>query len=520
MIATLGKIAAVGVMFLSTIALVGCGGGGGSNNNNGNNGSNNGNNGNGGNTSTKFNSEVSGTVTDGNGGPIVGATVTIAGYPPVTTTQFGAYVIPTVVVPIGSTSVVTKIQATATVNGQTWSGQNVIEVIRGNALTSNTHLSISKTSTQGTISGQLSDANTGRPLANARVFIADGPYTAGTAPNNYQFFTVFSSYTAYTDASGNYTIAGLPPFGNYSVTASYVGYINQSATNVVVTAATATTGVNFALAASSSSAALPTVTGLAATAITLPEVATRATGDSKQLNGVLAIKRDLLKRLGVLNHPATDPTKSTLKHVVTRSTPAGSLIESIIVWDYTPVSNLLGFDILRSTTSVNQFGSIALLRDPLGDRFADDDPILTPDTIYYYSVAMVDTIKFPIDASEGDAAVPAVAVQPLAPMNLVAPQPGATVSNVPTFSWNTINRGVTYTVMVYSQFPNYQSDTDANAVKPIWSGPATGSSLAYGAGGNAAPPLVHGNTYYWAVLCQDGVAADFSISPIQTFVVQ
>lgn len=497
------------VALIALVALSGCGGGGHSNNNNNNGGG-------GTDTSTPFNSEVSGTVTDGNGGAIVGASVTLTGHTPVTTSQFGAYVIPNVVVPIGQTSVVTKIQATATVNGQPWSGQNTVEIIRGNALTDNTHLSLSQTSTQGGISGQLTDSSTHLPIASARVFIADGPYTGGTAPNTFQYFTVSSSYTAYTDSNGNYSIQGLPPFGNYTVTASFIGYINQTASNVNVAAKATTSGVNFALSASNSSQALPTVTGMAASAITLPLIPTRAAYDPRQARGIQAIKLNLLQRLGYLKHSSTDLTRATVKTSTTRGTPPGTLIESIIVWDYTQVNNALGFDILRSTSAINAFGSIALLRDPLGDRFADDDPLLTPDTTYYYSVAMVDTINFPKDGSEGNAAVPAVAVEPLAPLSLASPLPGANVSGTPTFSWTAVNRGATYTVMVFSQFPNYQSDTDPNAVQPIWTASTSGTSQAF----TGATALVHGQTYYWAVLCQDSVAADFSISPIQQFVQQ
>ena len=197
--------------------------------------------------------------------------------------------------------------------------------------------------------------------------------------------------------------------------------------------------------------------------------------DLQQVRGLQAIKLDLLQRLGYLKHPATDLTKATLKTAGTRAAPSGSLVESIVTWDYSQVNNLLGYDVLRSANVPTAFASIAMLLDPLGDRFADDDPILTPDTIYYYSVAMVDTIDFPTNGAEGNPAIPAVAVEPLDPMSLVAPASGATVTGAPTFSWNAIPRGATYTVMVYNQFPNYQSDTDASAVQPIWTATTGGT---------------------------------------------
>ena len=170
---------------------------------------------------------------------------------------------------------------------------------------------------------------------------------------------------------------------------------------------------------------------------------------------------------------------------------------------------------LRSAVVDNLFASIALLMDPLGDRFADDDPILTPGTTYFYSVAMVDTINFPVTGVEGSPEIPAVAVDPLGPLSLTAPASGSTVTGVPTFTWAAASGGATYTVMVYNQFPNYQSDTAPNSVQPIWTASTSNLTQVYTGTGSAA--LVSGQTYYWVVLCQDSAIADFSISPIQSF---
>ena len=495
---------------LAGASLTGCGGGGGSSSSGG------GNNTPPVDTTKPYTSELAGTVTDGNGGAIVGATVTFAGLPSVTTSQFGAFVIPNVVVPIGQTSIIGKLTATATVNGQAWSAQNNIEVVRGNSVTDNAHLSMSLTSAQGSISGRLTDSKTGLPIANARVFAADGPYTGGTAPNTYQYFTIAASYTAFTDSNGNYSIAGIAPFTNYTVTASFTGYINQTQSNVAVGAGSAIPGINFALSPSSTSAALPDITGLGASTVTLPWTATRAASTNGQITGVYAIKQDLLRRLGYLNHSTASTRDIAIRSgKVTRGNPAGSLIETILVWDYAPVSNLLGYDILRSATVTNAFGSIALVRDPLADRFTDDDPVLTPDTTYYYSLARTDTINFPKNGNEGNPVVPVVAVAPLNALTLTAPTAGAVTSAAPTFKWNAVARVATYTVMVYSAYPNYQSSTDPNGVKPIWTSSVNTTSVQY-----TGPALTSGNTYYWAVLAQDAPAVDFTISPIQSFIAQ
>ncbi len=488
------------------MAAAGCGGGGGS--------SSGGNNPPPVDTTKPFVSELAGTVTDGNGGAIVGATVTFTGLPSVTTSQLGAFVIPNAVVPVGQTSTIGILSATATVNGKAWSARNTVEVLRGNAITDNAHLSMSLASVQGAITGTLTDSKTGKPLVNARVFAADGPYTGGVVPNTYQYFTVAASYTAFTDASGSYTIAGLAPFNNYTVTASYTGYINQTVNSVVVGSNATTSGVNFALASSSSSAVLPVITGLGASTVTLPWTATRGAASSRESRGVQAIKLDLLQRLGYLKHSTTVSSNIANRSTgVTRGNPAGSLIETILVWDYLPVSNLLGFDILRSTASTTAFGSIALVRDPMADRFSDDDVVLTPDTLYYYSIARADTINFPKNGDEGAPVVPAIAVDPLGAITLASPIAGATTTAVPTFSWSAVNRASTYTVMVYSSYPNYQSDTDPNAVQPIWKTSLNGVSVPY-----AGPALTFGQTYYWVVLAQDAPGVDFTISAIDSFV--
>jgi hypothetical protein len=490
------------------VLAAGCGGGGGSNSQPGGTTIPPG-------TSTPYYSRLSGSITDGNGGAIVGATVTLPGYPSVTSTQFGSYIIPNVEVNIGQTSLVAKLSASATVNGKPWSGQNTIEVIRGNALTENASLELSLTSAQGAISGRLTSNFTGNPLVNARVSIADGPYTGTSGSQSYQYFSLASSFNAYTDSNGSYTIAGLPPLSsNYTVTASFIGYINQTKSNVIVTSGATTSNVNFALAPSTTYTVPPAVTGLAALAITMPLVATREAADPQQTRGIQAIKLDLLQRMGYLKHRATDLTKATIKSAATtRSAPSGYMVESDVTWDYTQVNNLLGYDVLRSANVTTDFGSIALLLDPLGDRFADDDPTLTPGTTYYYSVARVDTIDFPVNGDEGPPSA-AVAVLPLGAMSLSLPISGASVTGPPTFSWNAASGGSTYTVMVYSQFPNYQSDTDPNAVQPIWTATTSNLSQAY----TGTTGLKSGQTYYWDVLCQDSAVADFSISPIQSFI--
>jgi subtilisin-like proprotein convertase family protein len=74
---------------------------------------------------------------------------------------------------------------------------------------------------KGMISGQITDCNTGLPVANATVKTSDG------------FFTT-------TDASGNYTLGPMNP-NNYNVTATKAGYSTATANGVTVTNGNTTT---------------------------------------------------------------------------------------------------------------------------------------------------------------------------------------------------------------------------------------------------------------------------------------
>ncbi|CEK19457.1 carboxypeptidase-like regulatory domain-containing protein [Chthonomonas calidirosea] len=460
---------------------------------------------------------VSGTVTDINGAPIVGATVTIAGQS-TTTTQEGDYQISNITVPAGQNSAIYVVRASKVINGQQWSGQNTIEILNGDSFTSNANVVMSPTSTQATLSGTVRDTN-GNPLIGARVFVAPGPVTDQQTGG--QYFTSLSSFTAYTDTNGNYTIPALPTLtangtpttATYTATASFAGYINQTFTNLTFTAGS-NSQLNFTLSPGGSST-LPAITGFDADAFTVPQVATRAANATRLQRAYQAIKNYILKKQGLADHRAPDPRKVVLRYALhTRSAPAGSIVECDLFWDYQQVPNLLGFDILRSPNDNVHFSSIALLRDPLGDRFADQDPSLTPDTIYFYSVAPVDTINFPQNGQEGQPTTP-IQVSPLDPINVLSPVSGQTVSATPTLTWTSVSAAGQYTVLVYNQFPDYQSDT--NGVNPILQ--QITSSTSY----TITSPLPPG-TYYWAVIAQytppsSNVGYAFSVSPIGSFVV-
>jgi thermitase len=147
------------------------------------------------------NGGITGTVTDaGSGSPIAGATVT-DGTRTTTTDASGEYIIAGV--PPAT------YQVTASKAGYE-SSSLTVTVSEGN--TAATDLSLTRIIVPGTITGRVSDAGSGSPIAGATV-------TDGTR-------------TTTTDASGEYTIAGVPP-GTYQVTASKEGYESSSLTATV-----------------------------------------------------------------------------------------------------------------------------------------------------------------------------------------------------------------------------------------------------------------------------------------------
>lgn len=435
-----------------------------------------------------------------------------AGEKTTTSSPFGAFTIPDVTVPAGQSSLITTAEAHATIGGVDWSGQNTVEVLSSSRNTSNVQIVLSNTAQQGVIAGVVQDSN-GRPLAFARVF-ASAPDPAGGA-----FFTNLGSFVAITNRNGEYTLPRLPPLNGYTVSASFAGQINKVA-KVAVTAGQSTS-VSFRLDPPRGNSTVPVVTGFSAIALTLPNSGGR--GASGGAAGIAALKHLVYERSGLLRHRLPDPTRIQLRRPVTRNSPQGSIVETDLFWDYASLDNLLGYDILRSDNVDGKYRSIALMRDALADRFSDVDDLLTVDLTYYYSVARLDTINFPVNGSEGPPKDPPVVVRPLAPLALSTPTNGSDVAGAPAFSWSAVNRAAKYQVLLYDRFPNYQSDTDPNGVRPVWppnqnSGnpgliQAPGLSIRY-----TGPALQAGRTYYWAVLAADDVNSAYSISPIQSFV--
>ncbi|MCS6775332.1 MAG: carboxypeptidase-like regulatory domain-containing protein [Chloroherpetonaceae bacterium] len=468
---------------------------------------------------------MTGTVTDIEGSAIVGAVVDLEGQT-ANSTQFGAFQIPEVEIPAGQLSRIATVSATRTINGELWSGQNTVEMLAGDTFTRNVQIVLSPQATQGTVAGVVRNTN-GDVLVGARVFVGQ------ISANDPADFDNLASFYAFTNSRGEYRVPRLPPGNRYVVTASFAGHRNRTASSVVV-APGQTTTVNFSLQPSSinTDPDLGVVRNFAAISITTPAMPTRSAGDppqSRQQRAFEAIKQWIRQRVGYDRRRPGDPGRRMTLQIRSRNTPAGTIIENDLFWDYVPIETLLGYIILRSDNIDTNFRTIALLRDPLAERFADVDDRLTPDLNYYYSVARLDTLRFPQTGYEGDPS-DVVVVRPLGPISLMAPPSGSTQAR-PRFFWSLVNRATLYQILVYDRFPDLQSDTNPQGVRPIWPAdlnnpgsslidvrqrpPQTQNNQLYD-----GPPLVSGRTYYWAVLAIDEVGSAFTISPIQSFVAQ
>ncbi len=501
----------VGALCL-TLALLGsvfgCSSSSGTSNNNGGGGG-----GGGGGNTTRF-STVAGRVTDPDGAPIVGATVTVDGLQ-TQTTQFGNFRIPSVPIPAGQISRLLVITASNRISGINWTGSNVIEVFGADAITNNSQLVISDPATQGELRGTVRDSDN-TLISGASVYANyELPRANPTDPIRW---ANLGSFLAITDNNGAYSLPDLPSGTRWYIVASYPGRLNARQTNVTVNSGAIAT-VNFSLTRSSGVSTSPVPDGLFGISLTYPDQPTRSVN-----TGYDGIRQFLLKKKGwEKRHLATRSFFAQSKG--TRAAPVGTHIENIITWDYTNLNNLYGYLVLRSVNVDNDFRNLAILQDSLADRFADADQIITPDLTYYYSISRLDTINYPRDGTEGDPVIPPIVVRPLNALNILGPQNNASVTN-PTFNWSAVSRATLYQILVYDRFPSLQSDTDqVNGVRPIWPADPNnpGSSLisdgrtsqAY-----AGPGLTVGRRYYWVVLASDNVGSAYTISPIYSFIAQ
>lgn len=415
---------------------------------------------------------VAGTVTDINGDPVVGARVWITGEGETLTNTNGTFLL------TGVSEGFKNVRASARIGNQQWSGVALAQVFADDT-TRNTNILLCPENLQGSVEGFVLDPY-GARLEGARVFAA-GPLT---------------SAMAVTDRNGYYRIDGLRGGYDYPMVASAPGFLNDNKTATVV--AGQVTAVTFALSVASG-ARPATPANLEAVVWTQPQGVTRS-ASPEMANALEAIKR------------VVDPKRARYR-AISRVTPAGSLIEVDLTWDYVDDSTRLGYGIYRGR-SANPASvpdnAIAFLRDPLADLFADLDLALTPEVTYYYQVVAVGA-NFDPDTGTGTSSPSNNAsATPLLPMGTFSsPAHGATISTPsPTLRWDRLNGASTYQVILFEGFPEINR-------APLWTSGAVAhptNSVVY-----TGPSLQPGQTYYWVVVAFSADGNARSISPLRKF---
>lgn len=422
---------------------------------------------------------IAGTVTDINGDPVVGARVWVTGGGETVTNTNGTFLLTDV------SEGFKNVRASARIGNQNWSGIALVQVFADDT-TRNANILLCPEDLQGSIEGFVLDPY-GNRMEGARVF-AGGP---------------LSSAMAVTDRNGYYRIDGLRGGYDYPVVASSPGFLNDRKTVTVV--AGQVTAASFALGVASG--VVPaTPANLDAVVWTMPRGVTRSTSP-EMVNALEAIKR--------LIEP-----KRAQRRAMSRVTPAGSLIEIDLTWDYVEDSRRLGYGIYRGR-SANPASlpdnAIAFLRDPLADLFADLDLALTPNVTYYYQVVAVGANFDPDTGAGASAPSNNASATPLEPMSTFSsPAHGATISTPsPTLRWDRLNGASTYQVIVFEGFPEINRD-------PLWPADLNNpgnSRVSHPANSTTytGPALQPGQTYYWVVVAFSADGRARSISPLWKF---
>ncbi|MBM3496201.1 MAG: carboxypeptidase regulatory-like domain-containing protein, partial [Armatimonadetes bacterium] len=311
------------------------------------------------------NTSLTGVVTDIDGKPVAGARVSVTGGA-ATSLSNGTFTVS------GVGTGYRTVSASITIEGRRWSGQTVVDIVKEERNRS-VNIVVSDDRYHARIVGTVIDP-LGYVLEGAKVFV-NGPW---------------GSTMDVTDATGAYEVPKLTPGVTYTVSCSLAGYVNDERT--VSLTASETRSVSFAVGDGTFQGTIPAPQNVAAQAWTISASVTRAAGRDP---GHLAwLKRAYRQKRGLPAAPRTTPT--------TRVTPAGSVIEVDLFWDYRSWDDLFGYAVKRGT-SANPSIVNAVLRDPLASSYFDVDPALTPNTTYHYTIHCLDTIGFPSDGRVGPA---------------------------------------------------------------------------------------------------------------------
>lgn len=401
---------------------------------------------------------ISGVVTDVNGDPVRGATVSTKDGSTTTSTT-GAYVIENV----RQDNLI--VSAAIRQGNVLFKGQNLAVTFVGER-TSSVNIVVAPERQLAKIRGVVEDRD-GFRLRGASV---------------YAYADALSSSRAITNDRGEYELAGLVSGVEYIVVAG--GREFRSDADGVILNDGETRTLNFTIS-DSGDPTLPAVDDLDAVSWTSPPVSTR---DTKIAGAVANLKR------------LFEPQR---RRTITRTTVNGNLVEVGLTW--TPVDSLelLGYGIYRARNANGPFSQLDLLTEPIAGYYNDLDDSLRPGQTYGYQITTLST-AFPGTAnSESDPSNTAT-VRPLD--DLV----GIDVVGDPlTFVWDQVRDAEEYIVFLFDEFPGVGVDS-------LWSNsdsPTSDNVLPY-----SGPALERGRRYYFMVLGLANDRIDRTISTVGDFV--
>jgi hypothetical protein len=460
------------LLLLATfIALAGCSGGGGGRN-------------------PGFAGAVAGSVVTLSGAPVADAAVTVVGTNLSTRTAFnGTYRLDNV--PSGARTV----RVTGTVNNATVTGQRQVILDQDVQEAQNWNIVVGPPNQKGVIQGFVRDL-AGNPLPGAFVFVTSADFDPALAQ--------YAIDIAETNNSGVYQFPELPA-GRYILAATRApfssngfGFTTQQ--TVTITLSTGETeGVNFSLA-QASGAEPPAPTGLFAQAITISDPPVLASTDAAKVRrGYDSIKRYLQRQRNA------KPAQTARA----QAADPGSLIEVDLFWNPPNSGQLAGYIVQRAVGQNGGFATIDQFADPLANAYFSVRDDYTPNVLYRFRMAAVNSTGVQGDFSN------TAQTSPFGKLDAVRPRTSTgDVGGNPSFVWARVTGVSSYQVFIYDEFPD-------TSIQPRYSGPViSGNSNTFLYPGAALPP----GFYYWVVIGFNGTTISNStavtISEITEFRVQ
>ena len=400
------------------------------------------------------------------------------------------------------------IRAGATVKNETtgidelWVGSTAAEVLKDEP-TMNINITLARETDTTEVGGVVREAGTNDPIEGARVFLT----TRIVAPleDTSAYDGPYGSIVAITDQDGHYVMQDVPVGVSGIISASKVGFRNEE-----VEISTISDGLvqNFSLDQTLDQT--PDVPYFEAIeSYTMPDAITR----SDQQDAYKAIKAFTSQR-----YRKAAGSKTT---VLTKSVPAGSLIEIDLYWNALDVNDsrdIAGYGIYRTLSPSITPNAIDFVRDPYANFYSDMGIEITPGTSYYYAISAVSTDfllsgNVPNPGAES-ATSSFLSVTPLGQLRAAFPTQGGSEGQHPTFQWSPLSGVDDYSVYLYDRFPSYPLDPGADytgdpalgvGLFPIWPtqadpGGSTTSNTSINYPSSGVPTLQIGHTYYWVVL--------------------